>query len=274
MFSQPTNGPAIVAHLLKQTATANLADPTGVTLLHTAAAKNDLAVCTLLLKGGASPTAVDKVVRHDVHPLNHVQTPQEGATPLHACCSLQGDHAELVEVLVDHGAPVDAIDMHGMTPLAHCAMVGAVQSASLLLQREADADVQDEHGRTALHMASKHGCTELAALLATFTDIDTVTKVVSAYITFVCSSSPTNRRDGQVCIMHASISIIKSRLRWWRLAPMSTLQPAQSRADPPCWWLWSRRIMTLSKCCWIMVLMWRLLTMYVVRCIVKALFIH
>lgn len=179
MFSQPTSGHAIVAHLLQCAPTPDLADSTGVTLLHTAAAKNDLAVCTLLLQRGASASAVDKVVTGECSwCLIDQPATQDDSTPLHACCSLQGDHADLVELLLSHGAPVNAVDKQGMTALHHCASVGAVQSASLLLQRQADADVQDVHGRTALHVASKHGCTELAALLATFTDdINTVTKV-------------------------------------------------------------------------------------------------
>lgn len=66
MFSQPTSGPTIVAQLLKHTTMPNLADSTGVTLLHTAAAKNDQAVCMLLLQSRADPAASDKVSYSDL----------------------------------------------------------------------------------------------------------------------------------------------------------------------------------------------------------------
>lgn len=127
---------------------------------------------------------------------------QEGSTPLHACCSLQGDHADLVEVLVTHGAEVNAVDRQGMTPLARCAMVGAIQSALWLLQRGADADMQDMHGRTALHIASKHGCTELTALLATFTDVNTVTNVCVSQCDIKCVQQ-TGQQTGWTSLHYA-----------------------------------------------------------------------
>jgi ankyrin repeat protein len=74
-------------------------------------------------------------------------------TLLHGAASV-GD-VEMVRLLLDQGAEVDAKDGFGKTPLLHAAACGHANRlplVSLLLERGADVNTKDVGGRTALHI--------------------------------------------------------------------------------------------------------------------------
>jgi ankyrin repeat protein len=73
-------------------------------------------------------------------------------TPLHNVVSNR--YPDLVKVLLDHGAQVNARDKYGHTPLMRAAGIGNVELAELLLQRGANVDLASRQGWTALHVAS------------------------------------------------------------------------------------------------------------------------
>ncbi|KAM9754460.1 ankyrin repeat domain-containing protein 27 isoform 2-T2 [Menidia menidia] len=78
-----------------------------------------------------------------------------GYTPLHvaAICG----QAQLIDLLVRKGAPVNATDYHTLTPL-HLACQRGYQGVSLLLLHyKANADAQDNNGNTPLHLACMYG---------------------------------------------------------------------------------------------------------------------
>jgi ankyrin repeat protein len=75
-----------------------------------------------------------------------------GDTALHrAGSSLDGVRPEVVELLVDRGWAVDAVDGHGATPLHYVDDAGA---AAVLLAHAADPGAKDRYGWTPLHFAA------------------------------------------------------------------------------------------------------------------------
>jgi len=89
----------------------------GMTLLHDAVDKSQLAVAKYLLDQGADLSATTK----------------DGRTPLHIAAQ-HGDVA-LVTLLLDRGAPVNALDRKGWTPLDRAEKWGHAGAAALLKAR-------------------------------------------------------------------------------------------------------------------------------------------
>jgi ankyrin repeat protein len=77
-----------------------------------------------------------------------------GITPLYyAVCEVSG---YLVQHLLDHGARTSARDRKGETPLHRAGYYGSKGSIRVLLDHGAQIDAKDEHGRTPLHLAAGH----------------------------------------------------------------------------------------------------------------------
>jgi ankyrin repeat protein len=62
--------------------------------------------------------------------------------------------ADIVRLLIDHGADVTAQDETHLTPLHHAAFWGNVETVRLLIQQGADVTAQDSSKTTPLHLAS------------------------------------------------------------------------------------------------------------------------
>lgn len=77
-----------------------------------------------------------------------VNTPDAamGCTPLHWAAIT--NRVDFMRMLLDHGAEVDSRDHEGRTPLFSCAAFGAIDAASLLLERQADHHRTDRRGMT------------------------------------------------------------------------------------------------------------------------------
>lgn len=78
-----------------------------------------------------------------------------GYTPLHvaAICG----QAQLIDLLVHKGAPVNATDYHALTPLHLACQRGYQGVTLLLLHYKANTDAQDNNGNTPLHLACMYG---------------------------------------------------------------------------------------------------------------------
>ncbi len=87
----------------------------------------------------------------------------DGATLLHAA-AFEG-RKETVELLLRHGADVNAVDFGGMTPLHHAAWGGSVEMCRLLIDNGADASVADANSRTPIHVAARAGNVEALGML-------------------------------------------------------------------------------------------------------------
>jgi ankyrin repeat protein len=67
-----------------------------------------------------------------------------------------GVHAaeSVVDLLLSHGAELDAVDDRGRTALMMAAEIGHAEVVKLLIGRGADQSVRDKGGRTALDLAA------------------------------------------------------------------------------------------------------------------------
>jgi ankyrin repeat protein len=122
----------------------------GWTPLHLAAAFGTAAEVALLLRARAPVDAIS-------------QNPQRNQ-PLHAALAL-GRNAEAVELLLQHGAPVNAVQAGGFTPLFSAASAGRRDLAELLLACGANPLHKSDAGKTAVEFARDRGHLELAAWL-------------------------------------------------------------------------------------------------------------
>ncbi|XP_070546803.1 death-associated protein kinase 1-like [Ptychodera flava] len=75
------------------------------------------------------------------------------STALHVA-SAEG-HLDVAQVLIKHGALVNAMDKHGLTPLHHAVYEGHVPVIRLLLESQAATDIEATDGKTALTIAGR-----------------------------------------------------------------------------------------------------------------------
>jgi uncharacterized protein len=119
----------------------------GWTPLHLAAGFGTPAGVATLLKAGA---AIDAVSRN----------PQRNQ-PLHAALAL-GKNAETVKILLTHGAPVNAVQAGGFTPIFSAAIADRRDLVEMLLAHHADPRRKSDQGKTAADFARERGHAELA----------------------------------------------------------------------------------------------------------------
>lgn len=111
-------------------------DKDGLPVLCWAAGKGYLGWCSLLLQKG-----------HDVN----ITSAGKELTPLHLAAG--SGHESVIELLLERGALVDALDTNGETPLHHAARNCHRAAASILLQNNADIDAMDRDWDTPLLQA-------------------------------------------------------------------------------------------------------------------------
>ncbi len=122
----------------------------GWTPLHLAAAFGTPEAVSALLAVGAR---VDTLSRN----------PQQNH-PLHAALAL-GKNPDSIRLLLAHGAPVNAVQAGGFTPLFSAAIANRRDLAEILLSHGADPTQKSDQGKTAADFARERGHTELAAWL-------------------------------------------------------------------------------------------------------------
>jgi ankyrin repeat protein len=76
-----------------------------------------------------------------------------GWTPLHYAAT--GGHVEIIQLLLDESAYIDAESPNGSTPLMMAARYGNAKSVQLLLNEGADFEVKNQLGLTALDFAKQ-----------------------------------------------------------------------------------------------------------------------
>ncbi|GMV90241.1 MAG: hypothetical protein AMXMBFR82_00190 [Candidatus Hydrogenedentota bacterium] len=117
--------------------------------IHDAAAMADLATATAWLD--RDPSLVES-------------TNELGKTPLHM--AVTSGSSEMVQLLLDRGAEVNAHDRTGLTPLHVAAWWTATNRAQQLLDAGANPDALDHFGDTPLHVAAMQGRQAMTAFLA------------------------------------------------------------------------------------------------------------
>lgn len=174
-FAVASRQAALTAFLLKRGAVVT---PYSALLLYLAARDHGrMDLIDLLMRYGADVSAVDGGI------FVHVSNMQIMAFLLQHGASAKrpgknrfpplvylarGDKAERpdkIRMLLEYGAPVDAVDSNGKTALHHAAAAGHVQVMTVLLDFGADTRLKDYQGQTALSLALTAGKTAAASLL-------------------------------------------------------------------------------------------------------------
>jgi len=83
------------------------------------------------------------------------QVNRDGWTPLHYAAS--GPGGEIVALLLDRGAAIEALSPNRTTPLMMAAGYGAIDAADLLLRRGADPKARNDAGLNAAEFAARAG---------------------------------------------------------------------------------------------------------------------
>ncbi|KAK2025634.1 ankyrin [Colletotrichum zoysiae] len=98
---------------------------------------------------------------------------KHGKTALHWACVAKD--VEIVRILLDHGAPIEARDIIGRTPIWEAASVpDSHEILALLIERGAEIDSRDDgYARTPLHLAAYQGkASNVRSLLGFGADIE------------------------------------------------------------------------------------------------------
>jgi ankyrin repeat protein len=112
-----------------------------------AALKGELKLCALLIKKGA-----------DVN--------KPGWAPLHYAAT--NGHVDVIRLLLEENAYIDAASPNGTTPLMMAARYGSEAALKELLQAGADPALKNDQGLTAFDFAEQASRTASAALISEF----------------------------------------------------------------------------------------------------------
>ena len=124
--------------LVGQKADVNSAQGDGMTALHWAALKGDVAMADMLLKAGATVKATTRI---------------ESLTPLYMACNT--GNAPMVELLLKAGADPNAANVNGTTVLMTAAASGNADAVRMLIEHGADVNAKETtNGQTALMFAA------------------------------------------------------------------------------------------------------------------------
>ena len=170
-----------VSALLKRGFDPNTRDEKGLHGLHLALQEPSLKVASVLMNW--EKTAVESRNAADESPLMLaslkgllpivVQLIERGAdvnkpgwAPLHYAATK--GHLEVMKVLLENHAYIDAASPNGSTPLMMAAMYGTPSAVKLLLEAGADPSLKNIQGLTAIDFAQRDKRLESAELIAAF----------------------------------------------------------------------------------------------------------
>lgn len=72
-------------------------------------------------------------------------------TPLHKLCARAKPHMDTINMILEKGAEVNAVNSSGKTPVFHCNFSYSVELLNLLVKYGADINVKDKYNNTLLH---------------------------------------------------------------------------------------------------------------------------
>lgn len=170
---------AAVQRLLERGFDANTVDPKGFHGLFLAVREPSLKAAQVLIRW--PKTAVESRTAQDESPLmlaalrGHIELVQQlivrgadvnktGWTPLHYAAT--SGHLDIMNLLLENHAYIDAESPNGTTPLMMAANYGSAAAVKLLLEAGADASLRNQLGLTAIDFATKANRSDSAELIA------------------------------------------------------------------------------------------------------------
>lgn len=154
-----------VRKLLDRGLDGSAASSDGLTPLHVAVLHDAVAVAALLIDRGHAGWKTKADGSADASGgARRAATTGRGAAPL-LPLALVKNATRCAELLIDRGAPIDAVDTEGRTALHLAVKEGAPCLPALLRRGEIPIDAADRARRTALHYAVATGSVERASLL-------------------------------------------------------------------------------------------------------------
>ncbi|NXT81897.1 BARD1 protein, partial [Zapornia atra] len=165
----------------------------GETLLHVASIKGDLAAVEQLLKNGADPNVKDNA----------------GWTPLHEACN--HGHREVVELLLQHRALVNTTGYQNDSPLHDAVKNGHVSIVELLLLHGASRDAVNIFGLRPVDYAESEKMKSVL-MLPVQDESFSLNQPSEATFLLVQAPSPSQPRDGPLCILGSSLSSEQQKL--------------------------------------------------------------
>ncbi|PKB15326.1 ankyrin repeat domain-containing protein [Flavobacterium sp. 5] len=121
----------------------------GFTPLGLASFFGHLSLVKLLLDKGADP--------------NIASNNSFKVAPIHSACAIS--HFDIAQLLIKHGANVNAKQMQGFTPLHSAAHNGETKLSKLLIDNGAEINAKTDNGLTPLFMANEKNFQETAELI-------------------------------------------------------------------------------------------------------------
>jgi uncharacterized protein len=170
-----------VTTLLKRGFDANTRDEKGLHALHVALQEPSLKVAAVLMEW--NKTSVESRNSADESPLmlaslkgllpvvvklieRGADVNKPGWAPLHYAATR--GHLEVMNVLLENHAYIDAASPNGSTPLMMAAMYGTPSAVKLLLEAGADPSLKNIQGMTAIDFAQRDKRVDSAEIIAAF----------------------------------------------------------------------------------------------------------
>ena len=91
-----------------------------------------------------------------------------GNSALHLCSA--NGHTDIVQVLLDHKAPIDSTNLSGSTPLHYASLTGNLDVVKVLIQKGAKPVIENKYGKTALDEAHNGKHSDIAKFLIEHVD--------------------------------------------------------------------------------------------------------
>lgn len=122
-------------------------------------------ICEMILKSIEQDDvkAIEAVLSGGVDP--NKPLPSTGFSMLYVAATMPGDHAEVVQVLLNGGARPNGLTHEGLSPLYVAAQQGNSKCVRALIRAGADVNRRNKLGTTALGSAIKSGHLHVANYL-------------------------------------------------------------------------------------------------------------
>lgn len=149
--------------LLLKSGDALPADLNGVTPLNCAIMRNNTSIARLLLKH----------LRAFYSTTTFLDDKDVNGAELPLCLAVSFERTQMIELLLEFGADVNAANRRGHTPLYHAVDQGRLEAVELLLkQQDTNLQAPDHSGSTALHVATKRNHKSIVNLLLANPNVD------------------------------------------------------------------------------------------------------